>query len=135
MAFKHKKSINIDVPTASMPDIIFTLTLFFMATSVMRQYSGLPVMLPRAKQIEKLASKVHVTQLWVSKEEMISVDGKLMNVGNLRTIMYDKRFKDPQLVISIRADERVNMALMSSIHKELRLADALKVNYSTKTAI
>lgn len=134
MAFKHKKDISTEVPTASMPDIIFTLTLFFMATSVMRQYSGLPVLLPKAKQIEKLSSKIHVTQLWVSKEEMISIDGKMMKVDNIRTIMYDKRVKDPQLIVSIRADEKVNMGLMSSIHKELRLADALKVNYSTKTA-
>jgi len=135
MAFKHKKDISTEVPTASMPDIIFTLTLFFMATSVMRQYSGLPVLLPKAKQIEKLTSKIHVTQLWVSKEDMISIDGKLMKVENIRTIMYNKRVRDPQLIVSIRADERVNMGLMSSIHKELRLADALKVNYSTKTAI
>jgi len=134
MAFKHKKDISTEVPTASMPDIIFTLTLFFMATSVMRQYSGLPVLLPKAKQIEKLSSKIHVTQLWVSKEEMISIDGKLMKVENIRTIMYNKRVRDPQLIVSIRADERVNMGLISSIHKELRLADALKVNYSTKTA-
>jgi biopolymer transport protein ExbD len=134
MAFKHKKEISTEVPTASMPDIIFTLTLFFMATSVMRQYSGLPVLLPKAKQIEKLTSKIHVTQLWVSKEELISIDGKVMKVDNIRTIMYDKRVKDPQLIVSIRADEKVNMGLMSSIHKELRLADALKVNYSTKTA-
>ena len=134
MAFKHKKEISTEVPTASMPDIIFTLTLFFMATSVMRQYSGLPILLPKAKQIEKLSSKIHVTQLWVSKEELISIDGKVMKVDNIRTIMYDKRVKDPQLIVSIRADEKVNMGLMSSIHKELRLADALKVNYSTKTA-
>jgi biopolymer transport protein ExbD len=86
MAFKHKKEISTEVPTASMPDIIFTLTLFFMATSVMRQYSGLPVLLPEAKQIEKLTSKIHVTQLWVSKEELISIDGKVMKVDNIRTI-------------------------------------------------
>ena len=49
--------------------------------------------------------------------------------------MYEKRTTDPQLIISIRSDQRVNMGLMNKIHKELRLADALKVNYSTKTAI
>jgi len=135
MAFKHKKDLNISIPTASMPDIIFMLIFFFMVTTVMRQYSGLSVMLPKAKQIEKLTSKIHVTQLWISKEEMVSIDGKLMNVQSIRTILYDKRTKDPQLVVSIRADEKVNMSLMSSVHKELRLADALKVNYSTKTAI
>ena len=134
MAFQHKKNISMDIPTASMPDIIFTLTLFFMATTVMRQYSGLPVVLPKAKQIEKLQSKIHVTELWVSKEELISIDGKLVNLQDIRNIMYNKRVRDPQLIVSIRADERVTMDLMSKIHKELRLADALKVNYSTKTA-
>jgi biopolymer transport protein ExbD len=135
MAFKHKKEVNVAIPTSSMPDIVFMLIFFFMASSVMRQYSGLPVIMPKAKQIEKLTSKVHVTQLWVSKEELISIDGKLVNVNSLRMILYEKRENDPQLTVSIRADERVNMSLMSSIHKELRLADALKVNYSTKTAI
>jgi len=105
-----------------------------MATTVMRQYSGLPVVLPKAKQIEKLQSKIHVTELWVSKEELISIDGKLVNLQDIRNIMYNKRVRDPQLIVSIRADERVTMDLMSKIHKELRLADALKVNYSTKTA-
>ena len=135
MAFKHKKDVSVSIPTSSMPDIVFMLIFFFMASSVMRQYSGLPVIMPKAKQIEKLTSKVHVTQLWISKEEMISLDGKLMNVHSIRNILYEKRVKDPQLIISIRADERVNMSLMSQVHKELRLADALKVNYSTKTAI
>ncbi|HPC36794.1 MAG TPA: biopolymer transporter ExbD [Candidatus Marinimicrobia bacterium] len=135
MAFQHKKDISTDIPTASMPDIIFTLTLFFMATTVMRQYSGLPVVLPKAKQIEKLQSKIHVTELWVSKEELISIDGKLVEIENIRNIIYNKRVKDPQLIVSIRADERVTMELISKIHKELRLADALKVNYSTKTAV
>jgi len=135
MPFKHKKKLNTSIPTASMPDIIFMLIFFFMASSVLRQYSGLPIVMPKAKQIEKLASKVHVVQVWISKEGLISIDGKLMNVNSIRNIMYEKRVADPQLIVSIRADERVNMELMGTIHKELRLADALKVNYSTKTAI
>jgi biopolymer transport protein ExbD len=135
MPFTHKKRLNTSIPTASMPDIIFMLIFFFMASSVLRQYSGLNVIMPKAKQIEKLTSKVHVTQLWVDKEGRISVDGKLVNVNSLRNIFYEKRKSDPQLIVSIRADERINMEQMSAIHNELRLADALKVNYSTKTAI
>jgi len=46
--------------------------------------------------------------------------------------MYEKRTTDPQLIVSVRADELVNMEMVSSIHKELRLADALAVNYSTR---
>jgi biopolymer transport protein ExbD len=46
--------------------------------------------------------------------------------------MYEKRSADPELIVSIRADELVNMEMISKIHKELRLADALAVNYSTR---
>lgn len=135
MKLKKKSKLKTTIPTTAMPDIIFMLIFFFMVSSVLRDYEGLNVILPKAKQIEKLASKVHVTYLWVSKEELISIDGKLLDVKSIRNIMYEKRTTDPQLIVSIRSDQRVNMGLINKIHKELRLADALKVNYSTKTAI
>ncbi len=135
MKLKKKSKMKIGIPTTAMPDIIFMLIFFFMVSSVLRDYEGLNVVLPKAKQIEKLASKVHVTYLWVSKEGLISIDGKLLDVKSIRNVMYEKRTADPHLIVSIRSDQRVNMGLMNKIHKELRLADALKVNYSTKTAI
>ena len=49
--------------------------------------------------------------------------------------MYDKRSSDPQLVVSLKSDEEARMGLISGIHNELRKADALKLNYSTKTAV
>ena len=49
--------------------------------------------------------------------------------------MYDKRVSDPQVIVSLKADEESKMGLISSIHEELREADALKLNYSTKTLI
>jgi len=124
--------MKISIPTASMPDIVFMLIFFFMVSSVLRTHDGLNVVLPKAKQIEKLESRVHVTYIWVSKEGMISIDGRLFQAQSIRNIMYEKRTIDPQLIVSLRADELVNMEMVSSIHKELRLADALAVNYSTR---
>jgi len=134
MKLKKKTKTKLEIPTASMPDIIFMLLLFFMVSSVLKEYEGLNVILPSAKKIEQLGTKRHVTYLWVSRAEEISVDGKLLKPDELRTIMYSKRVENPQLTISIRADQNVNMELMGKIHKELRLADALKINYSSRTA-
>jgi biopolymer transport protein ExbD len=135
MKFKQKNKTTTGVPTASLPDIIFMLIFFFMVSSVLRDYEGLNVSLPKAKEIEKLSSRNHVTYIWASKDNLISIDGRLINPKSIRNIMYEKRATDPQLLVSIRADERVNMGLMGQIHKELRLADALKINYSTRVAI
>jgi biopolymer transport protein ExbD len=49
--------------------------------------------------------------------------------------MYEKRVSDPQLTVSLKADESAKMKLISGLHIELRKADALKLNYSTKTAV
>jgi|TARA_B100000809_G_C14883686_1_gene440116 biopolymer transport protein ExbD len=135
MKVHRKTKVSSDIPTASMPDIIFMLLIFFMVTTVLREYSGLPVELPKAKRIEKLKSKRHTSHIWVSKEGLISIQDKLHSVENVRHVMYDIRAADPLLTVSLKADKSAKMGLISNIHNELRKADALKLNYSTKTAV
>ncbi len=135
MKIKKKTEISSEIPTASMPDIIFMLLIFFMVTTVLREYSGLPVELPRAKRIEKLKSKRHTAHIFVSKDGLISIEDKLYKADAIMNIMYDKRIDDPQIVVSLKADQRARMGLISKIQNQLRKADALKINYSTKTAI
>ena len=135
MKVNRKTKLETEIPTASMPDIIFMLLIFFMVTTVLREYSGLPISLPKAKRIEKLTSKRHTSHIWVSKDGLISVEDKLYASDGIRHVKYEKRVADPQLVISLKADERAKMGLISAIHGELRKADALKLNYSSKTAV
>ena len=104
MKFSRKTKLSTEIPTASMPDIIFMLLIFFMVTTVLREYSGLPVTLPKAKRIEKLKSKRHTSHIWVSKDGLISIDDRLFAVDDVAKIMYDKRSADPQVVVSLKAD-------------------------------
>ena len=133
MNFSRKTKISSEIPTSSMPDIIFMLLIFFMVTTVLREYSGLPVNIPKAEKIEKLKGKRHTAHIWISKEGLVSINDRLFAVQDVAKIMYEKRVSDPQLVVSLKADEEAKMELISSIHEELREADALKLNYSTKT--
>ena len=135
MKFARKTKLSSEIPTSSMPDIIFMLLIFFMVTTVLREYSGLPVNIPKAEKIEKLKGKRHTAHIWVSKEGLISINDRLFAVEDVAKIMYDKRVSDPQVIVSLKADEDAKMGLISSIHEELREADALKLNYSTKTLV
>ena len=132
MKFSKKTKVSSEIPTASMPDIIFMLLIFFMVTTVLKEYSGLPVNLPKAKRIEKLKSKRHTVQIWVSKEGLISIDDRLMGVDDVSLVMYDKRVADPQIVVSLKGDEEAEMGLISDIKQELRKVNALKINYTTR---
>ena len=135
MNFSRKTQLSSEIPTSSMPDIIFMLLIFFMVTTVLREYSGLPVNIPKAEKIEKLKGKRHTAHIWVSKEGLVSINDRLFSVQDVAKIMYEKRISDPQLIVSLKADEEAKMELISSIHEELREADALKLNYSTKTLV
>ncbi|HKJ68105.1 MAG TPA: biopolymer transporter ExbD [bacterium] len=133
MKFKRKEESSGDIPTSSLPDIIFMLLIFFMVSTVLKEYQGLSVILPEAEKIEKLETKRHVTYVWIAKDGTVSIDDKLMEMDNVRHIMYEKRVNDPQITVSLRADKGSNMGLITDFHQELREADALKINYSSRT--
>ncbi len=132
MEFKKKTNIKLSIPTASMPDIIFMLLIFFMVATVIRQYSGLKVELPDAAKIQKLAvSKRHISTIWIDKNNNVVMDDiPVKNIKNLRNLAYQKRAADPQLIVSIKADKYTKMNTINKVHQELREASAIRVNYS-----
>ena len=133
MKVNRKNKTSNEISTSSLPDIIFMLLIFFMVTTVMREYEGLDILLPRAEKIEKLESKRHTVYVWATKEGLLSVNDKIINVGDLSNVMFMKLSKDPKLTVSLRSDEDSRMELISEIHTQLRKAQALKLNYSSLT--
>ena len=133
MKLNRKNKESNEISTSSLPDIIFMLLIFFMVTTVMREFEGLDVVLPRAKTIEKLESKRHTSYIWATKDEIISVDDRLTAVDGLASIMISKVARDPKVTISLKSDQKATMKLISEIHDQLRKANALKLSYSALT--
>ena len=133
MNIERKTQNKAEISTSSMPDIIFMLLIFFMVTTVMREFDGLNVLMPRAKMIEKLESKRHTTYIWATKDGLLSVDDRIISSNLLSTIMYKKISKDPKITVSLKSDQDTKMKLISEIHTELRKAQALKLSYSALT--
>lgn len=138
MKFKKKNAADASIPTASMPDIIFMLLIFFMVSTVFREFRGIPVRLPSARKIEKLPGKRNVAYIWADDRDRVSIDDKFVEMREIRKLMYDKCNDDiaPLRVVSMKVDERARMGFITDIQEELREAGgaALNVNYSTKTA-
>ena len=133
MKLNRKNKTSNEISTSSLPDIIFMLLIFFMVTTVMREFEGLDIVLPRAETIEKLESKRHTVYIWATKEGLISVNDKIINVNDLSNVMFLKLSRDPKLTVSLRSDEDSRMELISEIHIQLRKAQALKLSYSSLT--
>jgi len=133
MAFKiqKKSNVKIAVPTASMPDIIFQLLIFFMVSTVLREYTGLKVELPEALKIQKLPSKNHVSTIWIDKANNVVIDDvTVKDVSNLENIVWNKLNEDRQLVFSLKVDVEADMGKVIDVQQQLRKANGLRINYS-----
>ncbi len=128
---KRRADVKQEIPTASMPDIIFMLLLFFMvATTLREQEIFVKFTLPEAKAVEKIENKRLVSYIWVGNNGKIQVDDNIVKVGAIEKIMYDKRVALPNVIVSLRIDKNSNMGLVTDIQQNLRKADALRINYS-----
>ena len=134
--FKRKTKVDQAIPTSSLPDIVFLLLIFFMVTTVFKEFTGLVVVLPDAKEITKLPGKRDVAYIWADRANTISIDDKLVQVSQINEIMWAKRNHpvNPTKVTSLRIDKQVKMKTVTDVQQELRKADCLFINYSAKPA-
>jgi biopolymer transport protein ExbD len=148
--FKKKKSGELPaVNTASLPDIVFMLLFFFMVATVMRQNTlMIENKLPFADQVEKLDRKELVSYIYAGKpseryqktagsEARIQLNDKFAAVSEIQKFIYAERETKreeliPYLTTALKVDVETNMGLVSDIKQELRKAEALKINYTTR---
>ncbi len=131
MNFKKKGGVSHSIPTGSMADITFLLLIFFMVSTVFVRYRVTGIIMPKAEKIEELKKRRHINYLWVSADRKIYIDDKLATIDQVAGIFYDRRVKDPRMVVSLKCDYRAPYGLISSVMEELRKADALRINFAT----
>ena len=144
--FKKKATTKQEIPTASLPDIIFMLLIFFMVTTVLRETTvQVRTTLPQAEALTKIDQKRLVTYVYIGPRKLdgnrigetgVQIDDALIeDVSNIRTIMYRKLIEQPKLIVSIKSDQSSEMGMIMDVQQELREAGTLRVNYSTKRDI
>lgn len=133
---KKRSSIKQEIPTASMPDIIFMLLLFFMVTTTLREVEVLVnYSLPEAKAIEKIENKRLISYIWVGKDAKIQINDSIVKMEEIQGIMYAKRQALPNVIVSLRVDKNTDMGYVTDIQQELRKAFCLRINYSANIKI
>jgi biopolymer transport protein ExbD len=152
---KFKKDSNKDTPgisTASLPDIVFMLLFFFMVTTVMRETTIMVQQsLPQATEIQKLEKKSLVSYIYIGSpvERMqaiygtkarIQLNDAFATVDDIpQYITAERTARDekevPFMTTSIKADQDTKMGIVTDVKQELRKANALKINYSTRKKV
>lgn len=137
------------ISTASLPDIVFMLLFFFMVTTVMRETTlFVNVVTPKATEIKKLEKKSLVSYIYIGPPikrmqasfgtaARIQLNDSFASVDEIQEfIASEQEARDekeiPYMTTSIKADESVKMGIITDVKQELRKANSLKINYSTR---
>ena len=146
---KNGKKSMPGISTASLPDIVFMLLFFFMVTTVMRETTlFVSVTTPKATEIKKLEKKSLVSYIYIGSPikrmqasygtaARIQLNDSFANVDDIQEfIASEQEARDekevPYMTTSIKADETAKMGIITDVKQELRKANALKINYSTR---
>ena len=138
--FKKKSKAKQEIPTASLPDIIFMLLIFFMVTTVLRETELLVVnRLPQASAVEKIDQKRLIQYVYVGAEratgeEAVQINDALVDeFTDIRDLMYTRLREEPRTIVSLNVDKEIETGTLYDVQQELREAEALRINYSTAT--
>ena len=134
--FQKKRTSGEDkgIPVASMPDIIFMLLIFFMVTTVLRE----------TEVQVRIEQRRFLSNVWIGPirlpgnelgETRVQIDDALMEeeeFNTIRNIMYRKLQEEPKLIVSLRVDVTAEMGIVTDVQEELREANTLRINYSSR---
>ena len=146
MGFKKKESREMpQMNTSSLPDLIFTILFFFMIVTTMREVTlKVKMTIPAGTELEKLEKKSAVSYIYVGPP----TDALRAQMGSSTRIQLNDRYAEPrevmdfvaqervgmtnqaEQVISIKADSKTQMGIITDIKEVLRKSWALRINYS-----
>jgi biopolymer transport protein ExbD len=133
MKIAKKTELHVTIPTASMPDIVFMLIIFFMVSSVFKQYDGLPVKVPSAVVTKKIEQgKRDICYVWADRKSRVMIEDQLVVTQMIPDIVYPKLAENPRLLIALKVDQEGEMSIVNDIQVALRNVYALRIVYATR---
>ena len=120
MKFKHR-SVDDEIPTASMADIAFLLIIYFMVTTTFAATRGIDFSLPQDDD-SPLVDKEESVLIEIQPGGVLLVYNKPLPLDNILEYLKPKLERNPMKPVIIRAHEMTEYGHMVSVFDELRQA-------------
>jgi len=127
---RRKAGSGAKIPTSSMADIAFLLIVFFMVTTIFKMEQGLAITLPRSTAGEKIP-KENVAHIWIDRTGTISVDDLVVSAPDIEYLVSAKLRENRGLIVSFNTDENAPYRVVNEAMERLKLANALRVTFTT----
>lgn len=131
MRLPRRETKKARIEIIPMIDTIFFLLVFFMISTLsMAHYSGLPVNLPKAGTGQQPPSES--AAVTIGPDGKITIDKQPVGSERLGEVLKVRLAADPELLILINADERVEHGLVVEVMDQARQAGAAKMAIAVK---
>lgn len=115
------------IDIAPLIDMVFQLLIFFMLTSSFIMQPGIKVNLPKAVTSEVV--KYENVEIVISSENVIYINGKVLNVQELKTLL--KQTAKVKGSILIKADRRSSLGRIVEVWDMCRDLGITQINIAT----
>lgn len=128
MVDKKGPATSTEIPTSSMADIAFLLLVFFIVTTSMNQDQGIGMTLPPPGDPMPIPRE-NIASVWINNQGQIAfkamgMDYQTVTLSQLRSQMDERIHQNPNLVVSILAQEQANYRTFIQVLDVLRIAGA-----------
>jgi len=127
MVVEKKKERSSEIPTSSLADIAFLLLVFFLVTTTIDVDKGIGLVLP-PKGEAKEVSKKNITNLLINEEGSVMIDEQITDIRNIKNIIRDKIAQNPNIIVSVKTDQRTKYQYYIQVLDQLKQANAKKIS-------
>jgi biopolymer transport protein ExbD len=114
------------IPTASMGDIAFLITIFFMSTSMFAKEKGLKIVLPEKGETKVKAE--NILQVAVSSSGQVRVGDEVVEIPAVRDQIMKRLAANESLAVALRVSPKAPYRVMVEVFDQLKLAKADRIS-------
>ncbi|HED09538.1 MAG TPA: biopolymer transporter ExbD [Caldithrix abyssi] len=128
MIIGKKKEKDVEIPSASLADIVFLLLIFFLVTTSIDTEKGLDLVLPPPGDIEIKIPPKNITNLFINAAGQAMIDNEVVDVNQLAGIIKEKLFENPLLIVSLKTHKDSEYNVYVHVLDQLKKAGAKRIS-------
>jgi len=128
MLLGKKRDKDVEIPSASLSDIVFLLLIFFLVTTSIDTEKGLDLVLPPPGHQEIKIPKKNIANLLINEAGEALLDGKKIEISQISKIIKKKLLENELLIVSVKTDDNTDYSTYIRVIDQLKKADAKRIS-------
>ena len=128
MLLGKKKDRDVEIPSASLSDIVFLLLIFFLVTTSIDTEKGLDLVLPPSNSDEIKIPKKNITNLLINATGQALLDGEVIEIREIAKIIREKILENELLIVSLKTDKETQYDVYVKVLDQLKKAEARRIS-------